>query len=86
MFMNKSIRQQNMFFIKMGHSRPLFVYFQPFQTNITILQQIYVKKCPSSIWCRDSNSQPLEHKSSPITARPGLSPKQQNMFLVNAIT
>ena len=31
-----------------------------------------MKKCPSSIWCQDSNSQPLEHESPPITTRPGL--------------
>ena len=27
--------------------------------------------CPSSIRCRDSNSQPLKHESPPITTRPG---------------
>ena len=32
-----------------------------------------MKKCPSSIRCWDSNSPPLEHKSHPITTRPGLS-------------
>ena len=31
--------------------------------------------CPSSIWCRDSNSQPLEHECPPITTRLGLLPK-----------
>ena len=31
--------------------------------------------CPSSIWRQDSNSQPLEHESPPITTRPGLPPK-----------
>ena len=39
-----------------------------FQTNInTILQQINVKTCPSSIWCWDSNPRPSEHESHPIT-------------------
>ena len=33
-----------------------------------------MKKCPSSRWCRDSNSRPLEHESPPITTRPGLPP------------
>ena len=28
--------------------------------------------CPSSIWGRDLNPQPLKHESSPITTRPGL--------------
>ena len=31
--------------------------------------------CPSSIWCQESNSRPLEHESPPITARPGLPPQ-----------
>ena len=36
-------------------------------------------KCPSSIWCRDLNSQPLEHES-PITTRPGLPPMHKKPF------
>ena len=31
-----------------------------------------MSKCPSSIWCQDSNPRPFEHESSPITTRPGL--------------
>ena len=61
-------------FYKMGRPRPLFNLFSSFQTNITILQQINVKKCPSSIQCWDSNPRPLEHESPPITTRPGLLP------------
>ena len=62
------------FFLKNGPTpASVIIYFWSFQTNIiTIFQQIYVKKCPSSIWCRDSNPQPLEYKSPPITTRPGL--------------
>ena len=30
-----------------------------------------MSKCPSSIWCHDSNPGPFEHESSPITTRPG---------------
>ena len=30
--------------------------------------------CPSSIWCRDSNSQPLDNESPLITTRQGLPP------------
>ena len=30
--------------------------------------------CPSSIWCRDLNPQPLERESPPITTRPGSRP------------
>ena len=35
---------------------------------------LYVKKCPSIIWCWDSNSQPSEIESTLITTRPGLPP------------
>ena len=38
------------------------------------LQQINVKKCPSSIQCRDSNPWPFEHELSPKTTRPRLPP------------
>ena len=63
-------------FFKMGQPWPLFrFYFRSFHTNTTtILQQIYVKKCPSSIRCRDSNPRPSEHESPPITTRPRLRP------------
>ena len=40
------------------------------QTSLQFLQQIYVKKCPSSIWCRDWNPRLSEHESPPITTRP----------------
>ena len=56
----------------MGQPRPLFHLFLSFQTTLQILQQINVKKCPSSIRCWDSNSRPLEHEFPPITTRPGL--------------
>ena len=36
------------FYLKIGHSRSLFPLFSSFQTNITILQQINVKKCSHS--------------------------------------
>ena len=38
------------------------------------------EKCPSSIWCRDSNPQPLERESLPIITRPGLPPYQNIVF------
>ena len=59
-------------FYKNGPTPASFiVYFRSFQTTLLqILQQINVKKCPSSIWCRDSNPQPLEHESILITTRP----------------
>ena len=60
--------------LKMGQPRPLFHLFLSFQNTLQFLEQIIVKKCPSSILCRDLNSQPLEHESPPITTRPGLRP------------
>ena len=58
----------------MGLIRPLINLFSAcFKQTIQILQQINVKKCPSSIWCRDSNSQPSDYESTLLTTRPGLS-------------
>ena len=53
----------------MGHSRPLFRSFSPFQTTITIFKTNICEKYPSSI--RWWNSNPL-HESPPIITRPGL--------------
>ena len=64
----------------MVHPRPVFIYFQSFQTTVQILQHINVKNDPSSIMCRDSNSQPLDHESPTITTRPGLGPICENCF------
>ena len=35
-----------------------------------------MKKCPSSIWCWDLNSRPLEHEPPLITTGPGLPPSR----------
>ena len=57
-------------FFKMGQPRPLFRLFSVFSNkHYKFLQQIYVKKCPSSIWCRDSNPQPSQREYPPITTR-----------------
>ena len=45
-----------------------------FKQNLHFLQQIDMKKCHSSILCRDSNPQPLEHESFPVINRPGHRP------------
>ena len=49
----------------MGQPRPLLLFiFDLFkQILLQFLQQLYVKKCPSSIQCQDSNPRPLEHES-----------------------
>ena len=62
------------YFSKMPHPASFIIYFQSFQTNVTHSTTVYVKKCPSSIRCRDSNPQLLGRKSPPITTRPGLLP------------
>ena len=56
----------------MGQTRPLlsFIFGLFKQTSLQFLQQIYVRRYPSSLWCRDSNLRPLEHESPPMTARP----------------
>ena len=44
----------------------LFI-FDLFKQTLQFLQQIYVKKCASGKWCWDSNPQPSECESLPIT-------------------
>ena len=69
------IRMLN-FFLKMVLPRPLFCFLLSlFKHKLQFSQKINVKKCHSSIHCRELNSQPLEHESPPITTRPGLPPK-----------
>ena len=53
---------RNCFFIKMGQPQPLlsFIFGLFKQTSLQFLQQIYVKKFPSSKRCRDSNHVTLE--------------------------
>ena len=58
----------------MGQPQPLFHLFSSFQTNITILTTNKCEKCSSSIWRWNSNSQPSDYESPPITTRPGLLP------------
>ena len=67
-----------------GPTRPLlsFIFDLFKQTSLQFLQQIYQKKCPSTIWCRNLNPQPLEHESPPITARPGLPPNHNECICI----
>ena len=58
----------------MHQPQPLYHLFLSFKHTLQFLQQINVKKCPSSAWCRDLNTQPLQHESPPITTRQGLPP------------
>ena len=61
------------FFKKWAKPGLFFIYFCLFKHTLQFLQQINVIKCPSSIWCWDSNTRPLKHESPPITNRPGRS-------------
>ena len=58
------------FFKNIRHPKASFSFILSFQTNITILHQINVKKCPSSIRCWDLNPRSSQHESPPITTRP----------------
>ena len=60
------------FFKNVPYTRALFHLFSYFQTNITIFIANKCENFPSSIRCWDSNPQPSEHESPPITTRPGL--------------
>ena len=62
------------FFLKMAQLWPLFVYFCLFKQTLQFLKQINVKKCPTNIQRRNSNSQPSDYESPPLTTRPGLPP------------
>ena len=62
------------FVLKWANPGLFFIYFHFFKNTLQVLQQINVKICPSSILCQDSNSQPLERESPPMTTRPGLPP------------
>ena len=54
---------------------PFSFIFGLFKQTSIQLQQINVKKCPTSLRHRDSNPQPFKHELSPITTRPGLPSK-----------
>ena len=69
------------FFLNGPTPASFIVYFWSFQANIiSILQQLNVEKCPSSIRCPDSNPQPSEYECPPITTRPGLTPNSPEEF------
>ena len=59
-------------FLKLSHlfQNILSFSFSLSHTNIIFTTKI-CDKCPCSIRCHDSNPQPLEHESAPITTRPG---------------
>ena len=54
----------------MGQPLPHFRLFSSFQTNITTNTTNKCEKCPSSVRRRDSNLQPSDYESPPLTTRP----------------
>ena len=68
-----SSRPINILFLTGPTPASFSLIFGLFQTNIiTIFTTNISEKCPSCIWCQDSNPQPLELESLPITTRTGL--------------
>ena len=67
-----SILVGHSFFYKNGptpaSSSFIFVFSN---THYKFYNKYVCEKCPSNIWCWDSNSWPLEHESPPITTRQG---------------
>ena len=62
-----AFKRMNCIFLN-GSSRASFLlYFQSFQTNNTIFTIYQCENCPFSILRPDSNPQPLDNESSPIT-------------------
>ena len=59
------------FFKNVPTSASFTFIFDFSNTHYKLFNTYDVKKCPSSIQCRDRNSRPLEHESPPITTWPG---------------
>ena len=70
----------------MGQPRSFFHVFLSFQTNITILTPNKYEICPSSIRRWDSNSQPSDSESPPLTTRPGLPPDHLKSLTTKFVT
>ena len=85
-YFSKTKMSKPFFYFLNGPSSASFCLFLSFQTNITILTTNQCEKvlCPSSIWHQDSNPQPSEHESPPITTRPAL-PFLQSSILISSL-
>ena len=59
-------------FKKWANPGLFLIHFRLFKQMLQFLQQIYVKKCPTNIQCRDSNPWTSGDEFPPITTRPGL--------------
>ena len=67
----QAVAQQNCTWITL---EAVFTYCTFSKHNLQFLQQLNVKKCPSSKWCWDLNPHTTEQESSPLTPRPGQPP------------
>ena len=64
----------------MDHCRPLFNLFSVSPNIKKKLTTINVENDPSSMQYWDSNSRPLGHESSPLTARPERQPLSMTLL------
>ena len=69
----------------MGQPRPLFCFFIFSNKHYKFNNKYKCEKCPSSIWHWDSNSQPSDYESPPLTTRPKLPPKIRYLCLEYSI-
>ena len=68
----KQMFSHKLLFLKNGPTPASFSFIFVFPNTHCNCKTNKCKKCPSSIQCRDPNSQPLEYESPPIGTRPGL--------------
>ena len=57
------------FFKKWANPGLFFVYLCLFKQTLQFFRTHKCEKCPSSIWRQDSNSQPSDYESPPLTTR-----------------
>ena len=86
MQLKQDIRHLDTAVFLIGPTPASFSFIFVFSNNYVLqfLQQINVKKCPSSIRRQDSNSQPSDYESPPLTTRPGYCCFYPGPFLIIA--
>ena len=76
----------NIFLKKIAIPGLFYVDFRLSKQTLQFLQQMNVKKYPSSIWCSYWNTRPSVLESPPITTRLGLPPKTWTILYTVVIT
>ena len=71
--------------LKTGQPRPLLPYFQSFSIKYYNFATNQCEKYSSRTWRLDSNSQPSDYESPPLTIRPGLPPNAAATFSLQYI-